>query len=96
MKADKNRVEFLAKGLPLPPWTLNAENFTHKVLEKLGRKNWDLSVLFCNNSHIRELNAKFRNKDEATDVLTFPQGEKSRSGRFIAGDIERPLLLFSP
>ena len=31
-----------------------------------------VSVTFCDNKHIRKLNKAFRNKDSATDVLSFP------------------------
>ena len=82
-----NRVFFRAEELPLPSWTVAAENFVKKVLDKLGRKNWEVSVLFCNNSYIRSLNAQYRSKDEPTDVLSFPLGERSPGGRYVAGDI---------
>ena len=32
----------------------------------------EVSVTFCDDEHIKELNRKFRNKDAATDVLSFP------------------------
>ena len=32
----------------------------------------EVSVTFCDNEEIRELNRKFRNIDRATDVLSFP------------------------
>ena len=32
----------------------------------------ELSVTFCDNEYIRKLNAEFRDKDSATDVLSFP------------------------
>jgi probable rRNA maturation factor len=82
-----NRVEFRAEGIPLPAWAGAAEAFVKKVLTALGHRNWDLSVLFCDNRYIKSLNARYRNRDEATDVLSFPQGEKDRNGRFLAGDI---------
>ena len=70
-----NRVLFHAEELPLPSWTKKAGGFVKKVLEKLGRKNWEVSVLFCNNRYIKSLNAQYRNRDEPTDVLSFPLGE---------------------
>ena len=82
-----NRIFFRAEGLTLPSWTPAAEDFIRKVLDRLGLKNWELSVLFCNNCYIRSLNAQYRRKDEATDVLSFPMGDKSRGGRYLAGDI---------
>lgn len=38
--------------------------------------NGEVNLLFSNDNYIRELNKKFRNKDKATDVLTFPAGDK--------------------
>ena len=32
----------------------------------------EVSVTFCGDEHIKELNARFRNKDAVTDVLSFP------------------------
>ena len=82
-----NQVFFISEEVPLPPWTGAAGSFVKSVLKKLEVKNWELSVLFCNNKYIKSLNAQFRNKDEATDVLSFPIGEMSPSGNYLAGDI---------
>jgi probable rRNA maturation factor len=71
----------------MPPWVQAAHSYVQKILEKLALEDWELSVLFCNNRYIKSLNAQFRNKDEATDVLSFPLGEQSPEGRFLAGDI---------
>lgn len=32
----------------------------------------EISVTFCDNEYIKKLNGEFRNKDSATDVLSFP------------------------
>ena len=40
-----------------------------------SRSESHLSILFTNNEEIKELNASFRNKDYATDVLSFSQVE---------------------
>jgi probable rRNA maturation factor len=87
-----NRVEIGAEEVPLPPWSARANDFVLKVLDQLGRDRWDLSLLFCDNAYIRSLNARFRNSDESTDVLSFSQGgsyadERTREQRFLAGDI---------
>jgi rRNA maturation RNase YbeY len=37
-------------------------------------------VLLCTDEHILELNRQFRGISEATDVLTFPSGERSNLG----------------
>jgi len=82
-----NKVFFRAEEVQQPLWTNAAGNFIKLVLERLGHKNWDLSVLFCNNRKIKSLNAQYRNKDEVTDMLSFPIGEIGPDGRFLAGDI---------
>lgn len=59
----------------------------------MGKENWDFSILFCGDDFIRELNKKYREKDEATDVLSFVQQDakidfpQGRSEVFFAGDI---------
>jgi len=82
-----NRVFFGSEEIKLPPWTQAAGSFIKAALRKLKIKNWELSVLFCNNKYIKSLNAQYRNKDEATDVLSFPLGETGPSGQYLAGDI---------
>ena len=82
-----NRAELRAEDVPLPNWSKAANIFIRKVLDVLGLKNWDISVLFCTNRYIKSLNAQYRNKDEPTDVLSFSLGETSPAGRYCAGDI---------
>ena len=82
-----NTVLFRAEELPMPPWKKEAERLIRRVLEMLGLKNWELSVLFCSNAYIKSLNAQYRNKDEATDVLSFPLGETVPGGQYLAGDL---------
>jgi probable rRNA maturation factor len=87
-----NRVEIRAEEVPLPSWSAQANNFALKVLDRLGRDHWDLSMLFCNNEYIRSLTARFRNWDESTDVLSFSLGssyidETTGELRFLPGDI---------
>ena len=82
-----NRVLFNAEGITLPSWTKKAGDFIKSVLKTLDLRNWEVSVLFCDNAYIKSLNAQYRNKDEPTDILSFPLGERSPGGRFLAGDI---------
>ncbi|MDR1030777.1 MAG: rRNA maturation RNase YbeY [Treponema sp.] len=85
-----NRVEVQAEEDPLPPWTDAAKRFMLNVLERLHRDTWDLSVLFCGDAYIRNLNAQFRQQDESTDVLSFALGEtitEAGERRYLPGDI---------
>ncbi len=46
------------------------------VKAALGYMNFDfdseISLTFCSDDHIKELNAKYRDRDAVTDVLSFP------------------------
>lgn len=44
---------------------------TEKILELLKYKDFDISVWFTNNKAIRFYNRTYRNKDKATDILSF-------------------------
>ncbi len=64
------------------------------VLREEGFKgNAEVSVTFVDNEEIRRLNAQFRDKDAATDVLSFPMGEDGvydtnlDTGAQILGDV---------
>ena len=53
----------------------------------------EISVTFVDNEEIRKLNSQYRNKDTATDVLSFPMGENGvydvnmETGAKILGDV---------
>lgn len=53
----------------------------------------EISVTFVDNEQIHEMNLQYRNKDSATDVLSFPMGEDGyydinhETGARILGDI---------
>jgi len=63
---------------------LQMEQFQHPA---------EISVTFVDNQQIRELNAQYRDKDSATDVLSFPLGEDGvydidqETGAYLLGDI---------
>jgi probable rRNA maturation factor len=80
-----NRVEVRAEEVPLPSWAAASAAFVRRVLEKLGRKGWELSILYCADPFIKDLNARYRNHDEATDILSFPGGPDFPGARKIRG-----------
>jgi len=65
--------------------------FALSVLEHLKKENWDISLHFCLDSFIQELNKTYRNIDSPTDVLSFEMGEsyvdEDGEARYVAGDI---------
>ena len=42
------------------------------ILTRTGRAEAELSLLLCGDGEIRDLNRRYRGKDEPTDVLSFP------------------------
>ena len=45
---------------------------------KFSKKKINFSLLLSNNKKIKKLNKDFRNKNKATDILSFPFSEKNR------------------
>jgi probable rRNA maturation factor len=81
-----NRVEISLDGVETPLWLERTVAFAEAALVRLGKNNWDLSLLICSDEVIRSFNRQYRNCDEATDVLSFVLGE-SAGERFLPGDI---------
>ncbi len=85
-----NEVSIECRDIGEPPWRPSAEAFALKTMERLGLRDWSLSVLLCGDEFIQRLNNEYRGKDEATDVLSFSMGatlEAEGRKRYIAGDI---------
>jgi probable rRNA maturation factor len=51
------------------------EQVVQKVLEVEVEEDYEVSISFVDNREIKELNKQYRNKDTATDVLSFPLKE---------------------
>jgi probable rRNA maturation factor len=49
--------------------------FIRRVLGLRELEGWEISVLFCDDSYMRQLNRKYRAVDQPTDVLSFGQRE---------------------
>lgn len=61
---------------------------TDRILKLLSLSNKEISLYFCDNAKIRELNKTYRNIDKPTDVLSFESGEEIFLGD-IAISVER-------
>lgn len=74
-----------------PLWLPRIQPFLEEVLKKLKLSGWELSVLFCKDDFIQELNKNYRNLDMPTDVLSFESGsiyqDEDNVQWFSAGDI---------
>ncbi len=79
------------EGMTPPPWMDRVSPFVERVLERLDIDNWELSVLFCRDPFIANLNKQYRDIDGPTDVLSFEQGDEyvddAEVTWFNAGDI---------
>ena len=86
-----NEVHVSADGVGLPFDPGKVQRFADKVILRTGHQNWDLSIRFCDDKTIRDLNLQYRGKDEATDILSFELGSTFRDDagdeRCLPGDI---------
>jgi len=89
-----NKVDISCSGVDSLPWLGNLENICLKILNIMQKNGWEVSILFCNDAYIKELNKKYRGIDKPTDVLAFSQveGKSPKSSLFfldnyLAGDI---------
>ena len=62
-------------------------SFCLEVLGKLKIYNWEISILLCNDLSIKDLNYRYRSKNEPTDVLSFTQDLEPVGDIIYAGDI---------
>ncbi len=79
------------EGMEAPSWLDKIPPFAEKVLEKLDKTDWEVSVLFCTPAFIQKLNKEYRSIDAETDILSFEDGDEyiddDGSTVFTAGDI---------
>ncbi len=70
-----NNIEISCYYIEKDDWLDKAERFCLTVLNRLEKKNWEISLVFTNDQYIRKLNKEFRGIDSATDELSFNQNE---------------------
>ena len=78
------------EGVKEPEWLDKVQDFLLLAANQLGFDNEEVSVLFCNDAYIKELNSSYRNIDAPTDVLSFENDEeyKDEEGKWkCVGDI---------
>jgi probable rRNA maturation factor len=88
-----NSVDVSSESVEPPSWLPGAEHFVHAVLSRLGIRGWEVSVVFCNDEFIHDLNSSYRGIDAPTDVLSFSQIDfehpepRHPADRVAAGDV---------
>ncbi|PLX69847.1 MAG: rRNA maturation RNase YbeY [Denitrovibrio sp.] len=65
------------------------DDCAHEVFSKLkaGFDNCEISLVITDDKRIQKLNKQFRDKDSATDVLSFPMDDEPVDGSVMLGDI---------
>ena len=66
----------MQEGVNEPDWFENVEPFVQKALGELKFDGEEISMLFCNDTYMQELNKTYRNIDSTTDVLSFENDEE--------------------
>ena len=82
-----NTIDISYKDIQETDSTEKIVRFCLEVLDKLKIYNWEISILLCNDLIIKDLNYKYRSKNEPTDVLSFTQDLEPVGDIIYAGDI---------
>ncbi len=65
-------------GIDVPSWLDDNKigKFVIQILKKLEIDGVEISILFCDDNAIHQLNKQYRNIDSPTDILSFENGSK--------------------
>ncbi len=86
MSRPTRSVEVSVEGVPAPRWKSRLPRFCARVMDEAGFAEWAVAVLLCGDPRIAALNGRYRGRQEATDVLSFP-ADDGRRGSPVVGDI---------
>ncbi|MGI9256971.1 MAG: rRNA maturation RNase YbeY [Salinispira sp.] len=96
--ASFHTVELFCMNVMPPAWLENVIPFVVKVLEYRKYRRWTLSVVFCDDTYIQNLNMRYRHQNYPTDVLSFSQistPAELPADHFDAGDLIISLEMLS-
>jgi rRNA maturation RNase YbeY len=80
-------VEILRKHVSREVSTHRLKKIALKILDVVEQNQAELSLALVSSAEIRKLNAKYRKKDYATDVLSFPVEDSVSIGTRLLGDV---------
>jgi len=80
------RVHLKRHAKPAGVDTLGVKRFAKAVLRGEDVTEGGLTIVLTDNEGIRELNSRFRGRNTATDVLSFPLHEDDEAGMYL-GDV---------
>lgn len=66
-----NSVDVRSESLEPPSWEGSLQRYVLSLLNRLSLSSREVSILLTDDQTIADLNARYRNRDEATDVLSF-------------------------
>ena len=75
ISSENYKVEFFDQPEYVADQSNQIKNILNQFLDFFDILQLELEISFCSESQIRELNKKFRGKDSATNVLSFPDQE---------------------
>ena len=85
-----NSVDVSSESVEPPSWLSSVEQFVGQALSRLNISGWEVSVLFCDDPFIHELNSQYRGIDAPTDVLSFSQIEADTPAEHQKASESRP------
>jgi len=80
-------VEILRRGTGKKYSSGELRQIAAMLLQALEQDRAELSIAIVGDKEMRHLNAKYRNMDKTTDVLSFPSEEKLPGGIALLGDV---------
>lgn len=81
------RVQIRWEQRPSLPVAENLRKLISNCLTVLDREGVEVHLLVTGDDRIRDLNNRYLDRDQATDVLSFPDGDRLPSGRTFLGEI---------
>ena len=87
ISSEKYKVEFFDQPEYVANQSDQIKNILNKFLDFFDFMKLDLEISFCSEDQIRELNKKFRGKDSATNVLSFPDQELKIMSKKCIGEL---------
>lgn len=82
-----SRVHFRWERKPSRPAADELRRVVIQTLRRVGSADAEVHVLVTGDEQIRRLNRDYLEHDAATDVLSFPDGERLPTGRVLLGQL---------
>ena len=69
------------------PQKRRTNRWIRETIEEEGQLPGQISVVFCSDAYLLEMNRTYLQHDYFTDIITFDYCEAERSGRRVSGDL---------